>query len=412
MRFRSRMSENIVHLGVYQYYSLLGGGSRYNYSVARPKYEFCWDELHRGPPYHSGGPFYLCKGELSISPIQTHIGNPSHYWDGPFINASVPLNQTSEHMVNDFATVYGFDPRSISGPPSVPAASASLYRNASPLKPGVNLGQDIGEALVLKDIPTYPGASGVKHPERLKNAVYFAKQSGNEYLNLVFGWNPLLRDLNAFIKVTRNLDKRLRQLKRDNGRKVKRKLSFRSQSESTIHPTTEANFAYGYPLGIVDPGFFTGKGTRDRTDSQTTDIKFVGEFRYWIPDLPALPSGLRELAILYGLEPSPSLVWELTPWSWLLDWWSNVGDVLANVSSAVMDNLVSTFAYYMEHKKYSSVRVDTFKVDSGTVSLPATATHEIKSRWPASPYGFGLTSGDLSGTQMAILGALGLSKGL
>lgn len=403
--------DNTSQLGVYQYYSLLGGGSYYNYYSSSPVFEACWDELHRGPPYHSGGPFYLVRSTYDTPHVEAYLGNPSHNWRGPFVN-SEGRNASVGSCIAAFQNVYGFDPSSVSGVPDVPASSASMYRYASPTRPAVNIGQDIGEALVLKDIPHYPGYRGISKPERLRSATQFAKESGNEYLNQVFGWKPLLDDLNKFIKVTRHLDGRLRQLSRDNGRKVKRRIAFRSFDSSDSHSYSEAYYSYGYPLGIIDPGFFTGKGTRTTDRRTTVDKSFVGSFRYWIPDLPVLPRGLHELSIIYGLEPSPSLVWELTPWSWLIDWWSNVGDVLANVSSAALDNLVSTYAYYMEHHKSVSTVVQTFNVSHQVITLPLVATREIKARWPASPYGFGITSDDLSGSQKAILVALGLSKGL
>jgi len=112
------------------------------------------------------------------------------------------------------------------------------------------------------------------------------------------------------------------------------------------------------------------------------------------------------------------------PWSWLIDWFSNVGDVVSNASSNAVDNLTSNYAYVME--RIISKRIyhtdNTSKALSGCPPWicfgggfvgNCDTIHEkvTKSRsGSGNPFGLGVKLGDLSGYQLGILAALGISR--
>ena len=123
---------------------------------------------------------------------------------------------------------------------------------------------------------------------------------------------------------------------------------------------------------------------------------------------------------LFGLNPTPSLLWEVLPWSWLIDWFSNVGDVVSNMSSNAVDNLVAHYAYVMRTQTVQTTYTAYYKCDTGTTgaykcsggegTCTATKLTVTKSRAKATPYGFGVSFGGLSAYQVSILGALGMSR--
>jgi hypothetical protein len=115
---------------------------------------------------------------------------------------------------------------------------------------------------------------------------------------------------------------------------------------------------------------------------------------------------------LLGLRLTPEVLWDLTPWTWLGDWVSNLGDVIHNVSALGQDNLVIKYGYIMQHTKYEReyrLSLNKPRID-GVGVYDLKLINERKVRMKASPYGFGLTWDGFSTRQWAILGALGLSN--
>jgi hypothetical protein len=105
------------------------------------------------------------------------------------------------------------------------------------------------------------------------------------------------------------------------------------------------------------------------------------------------------------------------PWSWLADWFANIGDVLENWDPGVAETLINDYAYVMRHS-WSGVTATasgTFWTGrgDGIVKASASTTHElhVKERDVANPFGFALKDDELTSTQQTILAAIGASKG-
>jgi hypothetical protein len=113
---------------------------------------------------------------------------------------------------------------------------------------------------------------------------------------------------------------------------------------------------------------------------------------------------------LYGLKPNPALIWELTPWSWLVDWCSNVGDIISSMDTGWAENLAAKYAFVMKSHTEMYVSSSTVHLRDGDISDAWTFPYEWKSREGASPFGFGLTGLDFSDRQWSILSTLGISR--
>jgi hypothetical protein len=113
---------------------------------------------------------------------------------------------------------------------------------------------------------------------------------------------------------------------------------------------------------------------------------------------------------LFGLKPSPSVLWEIIPWSWLIDWCSNVGDVIDNLSARALDNLAAKYAYVMGTKKQEVTLISVADFYNGPQTETWSGTFTRKLRQEASPFGFDLSSDMFSARQWSILAALGISR--
>lgn len=290
-------------------------------------------------------------------------------------------------------------------PASVPAKSVvdfSVYgpkgwKRYQPLNPKVSTSQFIAE---LHDLP--------RIPFRLFQLAKFFRSLGKEYLNIEFGWKPFLMDLKSFLKEVLNFNERWEQLLRDNGKAVHREGPIYKDEGSSSSVTTGTGeiLSPTYPTGAY-PGPI-GTLTNSKTTTTSTYIKywFSGSFQYWLAPFDTARYYEQIARIVYGIDLTPRLVYELVPWSWLLDWATSIGDSISNFTEAAVDGLVAKYAYCMGH--YVKVTTDTWV---GPLSRASTTlTEEVKARDQATPYGFGLNVDSFSSRQKAILAALLLAR--
>lgn len=367
--------------------------------------EQCQDELHPGPPYRTGGPFnkwtYWSDQYVLKAPCQVINGMEMYT-----VHGHLPYCMPSAYL--SYGTLEDFIESDVGDPSDYGAQAWNKFR---PTRSGAELGVFLGE---LKDVPRMLKTTAKGFHEMWRSLggsrTHFGpKNVADHWLNTQFGWLPFISDLRSFYRTTVNVDKKLNQLRRDNGRWIRRSGTVSQEGTSD---SVETNI--GSPMYPTLPtGFYTGYpyGQHILTTQLSKNVWFDGAFRYWIPGKPdGLEWDARALASIYGLYPSPSLVWELTPWSWLLDWCVDVGDVIANVSSMMFDNLCAKYAFCMCHYRQSA-SVEAFShYKAGTVGAIWTSYIERKSRAGASPFGFGLTPDNFSARQWSILGALGISR--
>jgi hypothetical protein len=311
-------------------------------------------------------------------------------------------------------SAYAMDPKNLLFPPSLESSDSALesigataIARCKPTNSVANASTALGE--VLKDgLPHLVGHQTWKHRNQQ------ARNAGSEYLNIEFGWKPLVADVRSFGHAVQNAQTVLNQFNRDAGRQVRRQYTFPIQETKTESIAdipraafTDPSFSQMYG-GSLEPCYVT----RVKWQRQW----FSGAFEY------SLPKGTSPLSKLYrnyldaqkllGITLTPDTLWNLAPWSWAVDWFSNIGDVISNVSDWGVYGLVLRYGYIMEHTIVS----DTYTRGSTglqSVSGPASAVSlvtETKKRRGANPFGFGVTWDALNAAQYAILGALGLSR--
>jgi len=241
------------------------------------------------------------------------------------------------------------------------------------------------------------------------------RNAGDEYLNYQFGWQPLVRDIRSFAEAVARAKTVLEQYERDAGRVVRRQFHFPVQDEVHDRGFVLQSAPYGPPNNnfFQDPNFTQYRVRRiDRVYKRRW---FSGAFTYYLPTGYDSRKKLDKYSLfaeeILGLKLTPEVLWNLAPWSWAADWFSNIGDVISNVSDWAGGGLVLRYGYIMEHTIASSTFThENPNLYGGGQVEPLVYVEETKLRQRANPFGFGISWDGLSPFQLSILSALGITR--
>ena len=289
------------------------------------------------------------------------------------------------------------------GPISEPDTTALLGKGTTAIARSLptNPYEKLADAIAQQIGVALPGIVG---HELWRDKALTAKNAGSEYLNVEFGWLPMIGDIRKTAHAIKHQATILRNFQRGSGKKTRRGYHFPPEITTSYEDVTLEMRSWNG--GRQSPGKLFQK--------QHTDTWFNGCFTYYVPEGDSRWEKLaRHEAYankLLGLRITPEILWDATPWTWMADWFGNVGDVLHNLGAFTHDGLVMQYGYIMETKRLHA----EFSVDDVTNEIFARRTiHSVwKKRLRATPYGFSVNLNSLSASQIAILVALGLSKGL
>lgn len=351
-----------------------------------------------------GGYFLSDKTQYLINSQRKNLTKPKAGWADPMFYRGMPVP---------------IDP-AVAAAPAMPAID-TLALNAMgttaisrtlPTNPNASLGQFLGE-LRRDGLPSIIGSGLLK--TRLKDY----RELGSEYLNIQFAWKPFVSDLLKFADSVKRSEEILRQYRANSGLALKRRYDFPVIEERYAEPDVlnaqlqpNGSIAGSYP-------FFkngVGVGIRRADVHKKTERWFEGAFIYYLPlgdsQLNAISRCASEANKLFGVRLTPELLYDLTPWTWAMDWVGNIGDILHNVSAFTQDGLVMQYGYMMEHSVYTRhYKLTGVAFEDGASDFNLTVIRDRKVRIPATPYGFGLSWSGFSPNQWAILAALGISNG-
>lgn len=303
------------------------------------------------------------NGTMKLSQFPGYTVELKNYWSSPVFSSNVVP--------------------SASFPKSDATYATELIARTSPNRYDVDNLQNLVD---LKDLPKLVKFAGDT----------LIQKGASAYLAYQFGWKPLISDLSKMLDFQSRANKRAKEihaLYERGGLHRKRDLD-KVTSEST---TTFSDIFVG---------------SQGRLDWKVADFlqgRKWGSVR-WIPttlpprDETAIHA--QAMRLVFGAELSPSAVWNAIPWTWLVDWFSNVGDYLVAYNNIVP--CTHSTPCIMTHlvTKRSYIRTDSHGEVSGGGGY---ATFETKTRSlvPAT-----LTAGIpfLSGYQMSILGALSILR--
>ncbi len=240
--------------------------------------------------------------------------------------------------------------------------------------------------------------------------------AADEYLNQEFGVKPFLSDLQKLGFAIKHMHKLVRQFERNSEAVVRRRTTLYQTGQDTLETTVST-----FPItsGIGQSRFIQSAGTTSYADLIQREAWFSGAYAYHLDKgsnfLEKLEYHARQADYLLGTDFNVSTFWEIVPWSWLADWFSDAGTFLRNITYLAQDNLVLRYGYVMH--TFTQTRnlvqrniIPRFLWRGVPESMSQQCVYTIKTRHRATPYGFGLDLGTLSPRQWAILAALGLTR--
>jgi hypothetical protein len=242
----------------------------------------------------------------------------------------------------------------------------------------------------------------------LHKRAYTHRNVGSHYLNANFGWLPFVSDIQRMVKLAGEIETRLQTIQKMNGKWHTRGGTLVATSDRENHTEVAENCFY--PAGIW---LNTATARYEHYSEYKQKVWFKGRFCYYIPkkEFSRPEWRLNTIRKMYGITLTPDVVWNLTPWSWLIDYFSNVGDILENITGGYIDGVVSKYAYVMGTTQHRNVQNSSITLADGTkVKVQTVKGNVIKRRVSGDPFSFQMT-GDLSPRQLGILVALGISRG-
>lgn len=138
--------------------------------------------------------------------------------------------------------------------------------------------------------------------------------ANNQHLNYNFGWKPFIRDVKNVFNGLSSFDKRLVRFCREQGRVLDR----RWKDDSDVSKTTSETFS------IYRAEARTTYSVRESSAFQ---------FTYGIPEYGRTNLRARALLDTLGLDINLANVWAILPWSFVVDWFFNVGGYLSQYST-------------------------------------------------------------------------------
>jgi len=374
-------------------------GGRYGQQIDDARQLFKEQAHTFDQPFDTGHEFFSTKQGYTLSHREVFIPNVSGtgFYRGP-IWGSVAFPDIPKLDLTVFGT--------------------KAINATKPDRPTTSLGVSIAE-FISEGIPRLAG-KGAFTP----NTSLF-ERGGSEYLGHVFGTVPFVSQIVELVYAIQSANKIIDQFIRDSERVVRRRMNFDPIIETDTPINRVIQNQVSLPHG-VSTGTTTLLGqktslTRTVTTTLRRDIWFSGAYTYFLHEKGFDPfdklTYYTKLANkVAGTSFTADVAYNLVPWSWMFDWFTDFGDVLSNAVSFNQNNVLLRYGYLMCHTTYDYHMMyedAAFTNYNGgkSFSMWTNARSEQKERIRATPFGFGFNPGTLNAQQWAILAALGMTKG-
>lgn len=306
------------------------------------------------------------------------------------------------------------------------ASGKALINSAAPNRPSFNLSVSLAE-LISEGLPT------LFHLHRLVDRADLARTAGSAYLSVEFGWVPLIADITELAKTLANASAILSNFAKGSGQFIRRKRALPQLQRTLIFDQSGVNVRNGDATSIHSydksgnllrsrvGGFSASTAGAVVSVSCSQDRWFSGAFTYYVPE--AGQGFFQDLSRfetlgqkLLGYRFTPETLWELAPWSWLIDWLLGIQNNISVATRFQNDGLVLHYGYLMVRDRITVSTLCDIVYHEGPSALnrrkPAymRTTYDRKRRVKSTPFGFGLNPSSFTTRQWAILASLGMTK--
>jgi len=360
-----------------------------------------------GDEYHStrggldtGHEFWTRKDWYEFSPTRYHIGFQNGYYDGMVYPSIAGVDVWPDLREPSAGDLNQLGARAISG--------------TLPDRPIAGLAAFLGE--LHEGLPHLPKLFA------LARSGFSSKTVSEEFLNQQFGIRPMIGDIQKLLQAVVAGDILLNQYNKSASLLTRRHLNmgethYLDTHNDPIYMELYLGANHGNPK---PPGWLESYGGYwDVIDEVTHSVRFAGQYERFVPINDAFfrysEDYARRANKLLGTEITPSVVWQITPWSWLLDWFGNFNVFMTNVSYLNGSDTILRYGYVTHLIEATRTWTRQGPVNDGLgrqLSSTAYLKHHVRvlRRVRASPYGFGINLPDMSPLRWAILAALGKTR--
>jgi len=210
-----------------------------------------------------------------------------------------------------------------------------------------------------------------------------------------------------------------------NGVPVRKRVVLDDETTSTVlSAVSNAVSGVSYPMPCYPTAwpadFFVRPPSWELREDKTRTAWAVGKFTYYRPefDIGTVQDSeyysewnkAKRFLTITGLRISPSALYNMIPWTWLVDYVTDLGNWIDLLTDIWQDQIVAHYCFAMQTFTKSRTFQNVLPLNGGTRTLTFRRLFTSKQRDMAdNPFGFGLTLGDLTPRQLAIIGALGLT---
>lgn len=256
--------------------------------------------------------------------------------------------------------------------PTIPftAPNTSYYRtlalaNLSPYRSAVNLPLFLFE---LRELP-----SMIRQLGRVLKKQVRATDVAGGYLAYSFGWAPLVSDLLSLFDLSKKIEDRKAYFRKlESGTRVKRQLGTITVRNTPNFITDSAAHAGSSEAAVYYRGLLKLE--------ETQKWWFTANAKLRVP-LNMSNADLHSLSRrqILGLRINPADLWDAIPWSWLIDYFTNIGDILEATRGMVS---VSTTRMNLMCLSKVVVTQETVKIQDGLSVTPGFVYATKKQRFP------------------------------
>lgn len=345
----------------------------------------------RGAPYDNGHEFWSEKQSVWFSHANSFLQGQDkrYFYKGPIIPSLV-----SGSMI--YPSIPSWGSWAIDG--------RDLSTAAAPTNPVNNTAVTLGELLM-------EGLPNIKRLSDTMQAVLGGRRDPNKavadtgadfILSYEFGFRPLAQDIATLAQTCLESVKIISTFARNSGRIVRRRRSFPTESSFSMSEVA----GFGNLANIGSPAwdvFYAPNGTSERKygkvtlqTTMTSNVWFSGAFTYFVTEGNSLGERLsryEQLANkLLGTRITPDVIWQVTPWSWLIDWFYDVSSATRAFSTFYNDGLIMRYGYVMRRvtveNTYTLQNVNFVNGPSGPFSISYRTQRLERKR--ADVFGWGI----------------------
>jgi hypothetical protein len=267
---------------------------------------------------------------------------------------------------------------------------------------------------------------------RKKGLTKAGKAASDEFLNYVFGIAPTVGDLAKLVQSMQTATTAIQFLYENSGHSIRRNMSFDMASKSEVFTTDQLSHQGTIECQSSAPmfgnnGSYYNVGGRvannalvtTLTLSESRKVRFTGAFTRFVPIDARLGTSSAKFIAAYdsiiGFKPTFEQVWQLIPYSWLVDWFLDIQSSLTLMSRVRDDSLLINYGYVTGSTIRTAICETLIVPTPGRVPsfgrVRTVYTSSIKERIRANPYGF-IEPGavEITPLRLAILAAIGITR--